>query len=270
MRKKLVFFIFIGDNTLPKDRVLNNGVARVHFYCLRKYRHCFDEATFVLSCTEQVLRNPDVISSYMEYIMSLGYVENTKFVVEKNTVLREAATVKWELVDSKDNEGKLLFFSHLRGEHTDNESVRKWVFSNYFMTLGNVNNVEYWLAGANKVFFGFPMADCRDVTPNSWEIIPKYGYYFLGSIYWANISILREVIKRDGTEPPMFGRFYSENFPASCVNWDMTATACDTACKTGYWLYDNFDGMFNEWCERTGYDRKEFDDAYAEIENGGC
>ena len=266
MRKKLVFFIYIGDDTLPKDRVLRNGTAQVHFKCLSKYKDLFDEATFYLSCSDSVIDRKDVISAYMEYIMELGYTENTAFIVERNTYLRESKAFRKEIAESKDNDGKMVFFAHLRGEAYDNESMRKWVFSNYYFALENMDEVLFWCGGENKAFFGYPLTDCRSTKGREWEIIPKFGFYFLGSIFWVNITAMKESMRILETEiPPMFGRFYSENFPASVVNWERIATTRNFAACTGFYMYEQFNEFFDKWCSESGYEKETFEKAYEEI-----
>ena len=110
------------------------------------------------------------------------------------------------------------------------------------------------------------MADCRNPNRNPWEVVPKYGYYFLGSEFWINTYTLKEVIRiNKETLPAVFGRFYSENFPATVCDYERTATYNFTATMTGYWLYEQFDDMLYEWSLRSGFDRQQFYDEYEKI-----
>lgn len=263
MRKKLVFFLYIGDNRSPQERIESNGTAAIHFLCLKRYRDRFDTAKFILSVKDGVTE--ETISAYIMYIMSIGYCVGTEFAVEKNTELRESKVFKYEMTENKDNDGKLIFFSHLRGEANDNDSMRKWVFSNYYFALEEIWQPVYWLCECSKGFFGFPMSDCRNVTPNGNEIVPKYGYYYLGTIFWANTALIREAVRQDsnGEYPKIFGRFYSENFPATVIKWEKAATYNNVAAATGYWLYEQFDPMFLEWCDRSEFNPDVF---YKEFE----
>lgn len=266
MNKKLIFFLYIGDDRTPQERISAGFVAKVHFYCLKKYRQVFDEAKFVLSVRDNLIGNTMLIGEYVSFIMSLGYFDNTEFVVERNTQLRESKTFKEEIVDSKDNDGKLVFFAHLRGESNDNEQVQKWVFSNYFYGLSNVWEVEYWLAANMKVFFGFPLVDFRGVKAQNFEIYPKNGFYYPGSIFWTNISLLREVLSNRGfSVPPMIGRFYSENFPADAVYYEMVSTTNYVSCPSGHDYYSTFTDLLNTWCESSGRSVEEFNDEFEKI-----
>jgi len=268
MRKKLIFFIYIGDDRSPLTRANSNGTAAVHFKCLKKYREVFDEARFILSLKKTLINNGKLIGEYIEFINSLGYHENTEFVIEENTDLRESKSFYYEILENKENEGKLVFFGHLRSEVYDNDSLRKWVFSNYYFALDDIEQMMDNLCTNIQVFYGYPLTDCRFVEGNSREVIPKYGYYFLGTEFWVNITLLKEVIRVNKVEiPSVFGRFYSENFPASVCNWERLGTYNNVAAMTGYWAYDEFCEMFEEWCGRANFDAEVFYDEFKRLNN---
>lgn len=263
MRKKLVFFLYIGDDRTPQERISAGFVAKVHFYCLKRYRKLFDEAKFVLSVKKELLGNEKLISEYVEFIIKLGYIKNVDFSVEENTALRESKTFKEEIVDNKDNDGKLIFFAHLRGESNENEQVARWVFSNYYYSLSQDWEIDYWLIENMKVFYGFPLVDFRGAEPLPFEIYPKNKFYYPGSIYWVNVSLLKETIRSRGEDiPPLIGRFYTENFPGDAVNYEVVSTANYFAAPRGYDYYKQFDISHNIWCEYSGRNVNEFNEEY--------
>ncbi len=263
MRKKLIFFIYIGDDRTPQQRCSEVLVAKVHFACIKRWRSVFDEAKFILSVKEGLIGNTKLISEYVDFIMSLGYTENVEFVVEKNTSLRESKNFKEEILDNESNNDKLVFFSHLRGESNNTENTARWVFSNYYYALSREWEIDYWLVQNTKVFYGFPMTDCRytDGRPN--EVLPFNRYYYLGSIFWTNVSTLKDVMKTRNIEKPrMIGRFFSENFPGNTISYELVATTCYVAATTGWDPYSQFDQLLEEWCSRSEMSMEEFDNEY--------
>lgn len=269
MRKKLVFFLYIGDDRAPQDRISAGLVAKAHIYCLKKYRDVFDEAKFVLSMKEELIGNSKLISSYVEFLMGLGYIENVEFVVEKNTPFRESKTFRYEIVDSKDNEGKLVFFAHLRGESNENEEVARWVFSNYYYALSRRWEIDYWLVQNMKVFYGFPLTDCRATNGLSYEVLPFNKFYFLGSIFWTNVTLLREVMRTRGITPPkLANRFYSENFPGNVINYELISTYGFVSAERGWDCYTQFNGLLEEWCGRSGNSIEEFNAEFEKVKTG--
>ena len=269
MRKKLIFFIYIGDERTPQQRHDEGFVAKIHFYCLKKYRNVFDEAKFVLSVKPELIGNAKLISSYVEYIMSLGYYENTEFKVDENTFLRESKTLYEEILESDVNDNRFVFFGHLRGESVDSEDVARWVFSNYYYSMSREWEITYWLSENNKVFYGFPLTDCRQTEGRPVEVLPFNRFFFLGSTYWINVSLLKDVMKtRNMKKPRMIGRFFSENFPGNVASYELVSTAAYTACETGWDPYSQFDLMLEEWSYRSGLSLDEFNEEYEKAKSG--
>ena len=267
--KKLIFFIYVGDTRSPRQRIAENKTAALHFKCLKRYRKVFDEARFIISFKKELIAQQTLFGEYVNFIHSLGYGENTEYVMEVNTEVRESKSFEREIVNNDDNEGKMVFFGHLRGEQYDNDSLRKWVFSNYYFALEDVESVKNALSVENKVFYGFPFADCRESELKSWEIVPKYKYYYLGTEFWINISLLKEAVRCNGNNyPKIFGRFYSENFPASVCPIEKASTFSETPVQSGYWLYDQFDEMFTEWCGRAYFNTDTFYNEFNKINDG--
>ena len=268
MKKKLIFFLYIGDERTPQERISAGLVAKVHFYCLKRYAKLFDEAKFVLSINENIISNTNLAPMWVGFLMGLGYRENVEFVVEKNTSFRESKTFKEEIVDNRSNDGKLVFFAHLRGETNDNEQVARWVFSNYYYGLNIEWELNYWLVENLKPFYGFPLTDCRHAKYLPHEVFPLNKFYFLGSIFWVNVTMLREIMRTRGIDtPPLANRYYSENFPGNVVNYELAATARYVAATTGWDCYSQFDGLLAEWCERSGESVEEFNVEYEKIKS---
>ena len=263
MRKKLIFFIYIGDERTPHQRCDEGFVAKIHFACLKKYIDVFDEAKFVFSMKKELMGNSKLISSYVEFIMNLGYTDNVEFKVEENTSLRESSTFYDEIIINEQNNDKLVFFSHLRGESNDSETVARWVFSNYYYALTRLWEIDYWLIENQKVFYGYPMTDCRWIDGNPHEVLPFNRYYYLGSTYWINVPLLNEVIRTRGIEKPKItGRFFTENFPGDTISYELASTTGYVAAMTGYDPYTQFDYLHEEWCNRANFSVEEFNFEY--------
>ena len=269
MRKKLIFFLYIADDRSPQERISEGFVAKIHFGCLKRYRKVFDEAKFILSLKENLIGNGKLISQYIEYIVSLGYDENVEFIVEKNTSLREAEAFRYEITENGENDGKLVFFAHLRGEASDNENMRRWVFSNYYYGLSNIEEIEYWLLGCQKIYYGYPLTRCEGQEGLNFEVLPKNRFYYLGTILWINISLLKEHMETRGLDwPKMTGRFYSENFPGNTALYEMTATYSYISAMGGCDMYSQFDMQHEEWCSRSGNSLEKFNEEYEKMKNG--
>lgn len=270
MRKKLIFFLYIGNDKSPQERISAGIAAKIHFGCLKKWRYVFDEAKFILSVKKEQIGNTELISEYVRFIMDLGYVENTEFVIEENTEFREAKVFKYEIVDNGENEGRLVFFSHLRGEFMDDENMGRWIFSNYFYALTNEWELNYWLIEYNKIFYGFPLADARRVIEQPCELLPYYRYLYIGSIYWTNVSLFREYVHNKQRKiPEVNNRFYSEHLPGNVVEYEMTATANYVSVPSGIDMYTEYDKILTDWSNASGRSLDDFNAEYDKMKNQG-
>ena len=250
MKKKLVYFLYIADNTAAKEAIEKSQVLRLHFELLKRFHNAFDEATFVLSLNKNIKEGKDdVIRSWAAALMGIGYL-NVRFTIEENTPFRECKAFKEEVVEKEDNKGKLVFFAHNKGTTNQyNESLVRLICSMYYFSLNFIEEFEYSMADHERVYYGFPLLNAQWSTANGWEMIPKYKYYFYGTFFWTNVSLLWETMENKKREyPELVSRFYAENFPANTIEFDAVSTYKNTYMLSGKDLHKVFDEGFDEYC----------------------
>ena len=248
MKKKLVFFIYIPDNKGAKATVSESKILSLHFELLRRFHNVFDEAVFVLSLKKEFLGDKELIITWEKAIMELGYL-NVRFKVEENTDFRESKALYEEVVNSNDNKGKLVFFGHSKGMSNEyNESLIKLICSMYYFALSKPEEITYFLNAREHVYYGFPFltAQWNEIKP--LEVIPKYRYYYYGTFFWINYSLLKEVMNNKKREwPVLVSRFYSENFPANTIEFELACSYRNTYALSGQNLHLVFDEFFDGW-----------------------
>lgn len=250
MVKELVFFLYVGENMLPDEYAEKYPTMGLHFKMLQYYCNVFDEAVFVLSIKKDLMEYHDLIKSYMKYIIDLGFY-NVRFKVEENTQFRECRAFKEEVVESKDNDGKLIFFGHNKGTtNTYNESLVRLICSMYYFNLNFPDDVERALIGEECAYYGFPLLNAQWGEPEPTCVMPLYRYFFYGTFFWVNWTVMNEIVTHKGRKyPEMSSRYYAENFPANTIEFDEVSAYKNTYGLSGRDLHHDFDGFFDEYCE---------------------
>ena len=250
MKKKLVYFLYIADTTPAKKAIENSKLLRLHFELLKRFHNVFDEAVFVLSLNKGIKDGKDdVIRSWAAALMEIGYL-NVRFTIEENTSFRECKAFKEEVVEKEDNKGKLVFFGHNKGTTNQyNERLVRLICSMYYFSLNFIEDLDVYMINHESVYYGFPLLNAQWNTPNGWEMMPKYKYYFYGTFFWTNVSLLWEVMDNKKREyPELVSRFYAENFPANTIEFDAVATHRNVYMLSGKNLHYEFDVSFDEYC----------------------
>lgn len=241
--------MYIGED-LPIDEYLKKyRTMALHFVLLKMYSNVFDEAVFVLSLKKELMENTGLIKRFMNAIIDLGFY-NVRFKLEENTEFRECKTFKEEVVDNKDNDGKLVFFGHSKGTTNEyNESLKRLICSMYYFNLNFPDEALKMLIGNESVYFGFPLLNAKWSEPEATCVMPLYKYFFYGTFFWTNWTVLKEIMAHKGREyPKMASRFYAENFPANTIEFEMASTYKNTYGLSGRNLHYDFDGFLDEYC----------------------
>lgn len=250
MIKKLVYFLYIGDDLTPNGYMEKYPTMKLHYKMLNYYHNVFDESVFVLSLKKELMENYDLIKRFMDSIIDLGFY-NVRFKIEENTDFRESKTFKEEVIEKKDNEGKLVFFGHNKGTTNEyNESLVKLICSMYYFNLNFIDDVEHMLIGNECAYYGFPLLNAHWSEPEATCVMPKYKYFIYGTFFWTNIDVMKEIMYNKKREwPQMCSRFYAENFPGNTIEFEMVGTYKNTYMLSGKNLHYDFDTAFNEYCE---------------------
>ena len=158
-------------------------------------------------------------------IVACGFVENTEFIVIENGVYREAAIFKQEIADKLDELSGLTFFAHTKGVSSilrpdcDTESILKWIFGCYYLSLENIEEVhdqmQVYQPKDQRFFYG---SFLRVVLPEEGGGT-KYGPEYEGTFYWTNCNVLLDYMReKEIPLPRNFGRFYAERFPGDILS----------------------------------------------------
>lgn len=250
MIKKLVFFLYIGEDLPIYEYLRKYQALALHFSLLKRYSNVFDESVFVLSLKKDLMGNTSLIKRFMTAIINLGFY-NVRFKIEENTEFRECKAFKEEVVENKDNDGKLVFFGHNKGTTNDfNESLYRLICSMYYFNLNFVDEAMDMMISSECAYFGFPLLNAKWNEPNPWEVMPTYKYFLYGTFFWTNWTVMNEIVTHKGREyPQLSSRFYAENFPANTVEMDLVGTHKNTYALSGPNLHYEFDKFFDEYCE---------------------
>lgn len=221
---------------------------KLHFNLLRRYANVFDESVFVLSFKKELMGNKDLMRHYMDYIIGLGFY-NVRFKIEENTEFRECKAFNEEVVENRDNDGKLVFFGHNKGTtNTYNESLYRLICSMYYFNLNFMDDTEFRLIGDECPFYGFPLLNAKWSEPEATCVMPIYKYFFYGTFFWVNWTVLNEIVTHKGREyPKLASRYYAENFPANTVEIEIVGTYGNTYGLSGRDLHKDFDGFLEEY-----------------------
>lgn len=223
---------------------------KLHFNLLRRYANVFDESVFILSFKKELMGDKDLMRHYMNYIIGLGFY-NVRFKIEENTEFRECKAFNEEVVENRDNDGKIVFFGHGKGISNEyNESLVRLICSMYYFNLNFIDEVEHYLISDECAYYGFPLLNAKWNEPEATCVMPLYKYFFYGTFFWTNWTVLKEIVTHKGREyPKMASRFYDENFPANTVEIELVGTHKYTYGLSGRDLHHDFDGFFDEYCE---------------------
>ena len=267
MIKKLVFFLYIGENVPAKEFAQTHPTMRLHYTLLKKYSNVFDESVFVLSLKKELIDNKELIKDYMTTIIDLGFY-NVRFKIEENTDFRECKAFKEEVVENKDNDGKFVFFGHNKGTTNNfNESLVKLICSMYYFNLNFIDDVKHSLIGDECVYYGFPLLNAKWSEPEATCVMPLYKYFIYGTFFWTNYTVLYEIMNHKNREfPKMASRYYAENFPANTIEMEMVGCYQNTYALSGKDLHYRFDEFMDEYSEYAPDGPKIKEEFYAFVE----
>lgn len=259
MVKKLVFFIYIGDYMPIDEYKVKYPTMALHLHLLQMYADVFDEAVFILSLKKELIGDKDLIAHYIRAIVDLGFYRNVKFKIEENTNFRECKAFKEEVVDNRENDGKLVFFGHNKGTTNEyNESLIRLICSMYYFNLNFMDSVEWNLIADEATFYGFPLLNAEWSEPDATCVMPLYKYFFYGTFFWTNWTVMNEIVTHKGREyPKLASRFYAENFPANVAELKTVGTYKNIYGLSGRNLHYDFDGFLDEYCGFMGESGKE-------------
>lgn len=274
MKKRLLFFVYI-DGMRPSDEGFGKTAMAFNFLNLKRYADRFDCSTFILSMKQGLPDANSIASDYVTYIMGLGFCNDVQFIVEENTLLREADAFYRHFASDMDKyDGELVFFAHTKGTtNTMNDSLTKWIASMYWFSLEDVETAMEAMLSKRKAFYGFPLVDASDSVYHPYEVRPANKYYYYGTMYWMNPGLIKAFFGDEwhgGSVQKLFDRYYAEWFPAMCVPLKFAGTCGDVTVRNGLDLYKNFDDALFEF--GNGFTKspspvRAFEEHYASIMN---
>ena len=243
VKSRLVFHFYIPENWMTLASI------KLHLSCLRHYAHIFDEATFIL-CLDDVL-NTKLISEFEKEIINRGY-HNVTFKVKPNSVLREAKTLKEEVIDKAADFDGLTFFGHSKGVGNEingditYECLKDWVCGLYYFSLEFYESeVIPHLYGYKGITYG-PFKTFADWMDN------KYHWYYSGGFFWINgRRHLETVRRRNIMVPECSTRFYTENLLGDIYeSYNLMEEKREEECASHYNSYlTNISNFYTNVCD---------------------
>lgn len=211
VKKRFVFHFYLNEGW---DR---NYANDLHFKCLSRYSHIFDEAKIVISVDPENERFVNDVKKRFVECINCGSLE---FKVQGNDSYYEGGTFKREVVDHLADLDGLLFFGHNKGVaclsthgEYDEDSLAVWICAMYFYNLEFVDEVEKKL--------------CVDTVRSVYGTLLFHGDWFnnashmfySGTFYWLSPG---RVLKWAQHIPQIYDREYAEFFPGDVFGSDIT------------------------------------------------
>ena len=218
MKKTLIYHLYAGAD-------FNENVAnKLHHNCLARYNDVFDEVRFTIAVDD--VRNYELISSAIKWIVSIGFNCHATYTVVENTDFREVSTFDREILKGYNNLDGAVFFGHNKGSTNIisptgevEPNIVRWISSMYFYNLQFIDEVEGFFTGktrAAEVFYGTMLMHFTKKRTNWVHAMPNNlsGLEYAGTFYWINIPKYRNSIKMGiikEVEPD--SRFFAEEYP---------------------------------------------------------
>lgn len=209
-RKKLVFHFY----TFPNFK--ENEAIQIHLKCLKHYHSIFTDAVFVIAVDD--INDHSLIRETQEALLDCGF-ETVSFIVEQNTVFREAKTFYDEVVSKIETLDSLVFFGHTKGITNFknfpgyHESIKQWIHGLYYLSLNFMGEATFYLLDAEAPFFGGMLHLGKEEEP--------LGYY-CGTFFWVNPNsiVVRKTTNGTDYRPNLTGRVYAERYPMIISKWN--------------------------------------------------
>lgn len=217
MIKRLVFSFYL------EKEGLDNETNKLHFSCLSRYSHIFDEIniTIIKDCNV----SDDVLVSAKKKFVELNQHAKITIRIIDNNSFRESIVFKTEVVD-KLSDNVLVFFAHNKGvsniKKYNPDVIYTWIAAMYFYNLEFMPEVIDSLV--NRKYYSYGTFLTKNEEP---ERCNKYGWYYIGTFFWINSGKLYNYIKNQDIEiPKMSDRFYDEEFLGNIYpTWPFIYTA---------------------------------------------
>lgn len=217
MKKTLIYHLYCG-----KD-FFENKANLIHFICLRKYIHVFDEVVFTIAVDD--LTNGDLISAGLSWIMSLGIECELKINIRKNSDLYEVATFSEMFLKNYRNLDGMVMFGHNKGTNNfsnpdlNHDSVFKWICGLYYYNFEFLDEAEDIFNGklrAPDVFYGNFLHYFTKERQSFVHAMPNNlsGLEYCGTFYWVNMPKYKNCVTMGvvaEVEPD--SRFFAEEYP---------------------------------------------------------
>lgn len=226
-QKRMIYHFYVSNEW---DTSITN---KIHFACLKKYAHIFNEVIICLSIDN--IEDKETIKNVELFFLDLGLSPNITFKIIENSYLRDAETFYNEIVLKLGDYDGLTFFAHNKG--TTNlktmaiDEVSKWITSLYYFSLEYVDEMAYLLTDGREMSYG-PLLVAVDYNelPEIFDdgtskydfidranvLLGKNKYFYMGTFFWLNTLTINDYIKKNNIEiPQLSDRWYAENF---CAN----------------------------------------------------
>lgn len=257
MTNTLVFnFYATRDN-------LHSQINKMHFICLRMYKHIFDNIIICISLDD--IYDTFLIKKIQNKFINTFYREgdvnpDISFKIRQNKSEYCESLFFYEEIVNKLNEHDLVFFAHNKGvtrKYNSKElyNFYYWIISMYYHNLKNINKVTDRLCYKHFVSYGTFLVKETNID--------KSFMYYCGSFQWLNCKKIYNIIKRKGLDvPKLDGRFYDVTFIGSILTDRMTEV------NNVYLDYKEEMDMLcecYEYCNVLGYLTEGFNEDYGKI-----
>ena len=172
MKKTLFFYVYCDIDV--KDIY---PIYKIHFECIKTYKHVFDNIIFILGFNENDISNTDFVNDWKTYITNfIDFNKELTFKVVYNEPLyREGIHFVNEIFINLNTFDGLICWGHGKRDLCYNqEYIQNWVMMLHFQLYSNTDEVEKVLLSDNNI-----------CTVGSLSTLTNYNQiFYTGAFFW--------------------------------------------------------------------------------------
>ena len=149
MKKTLFFYVYCDINV--KDIY---PIYKIHFECIKTYKHIFNDIIFILGFNENDISNTDFVNEWKTYITNfIDFNKELTFkLVNNHSLYKECIHFINEIFINLDTFDGLICWGHSKRDLSYNqEYIQNWVIMLHYQLYSNVDEVENILLSDNNI-----------------------------------------------------------------------------------------------------------------------